>query len=138
MLEIKTPPEGATLEEINEYFKDDTWATEAAGCIVVEGSKGHSVVEMELTPIHYNAFGNVMGGAIFTLADFALAVACNIGEKPTVGISDTIDYLKSSKGKKLIATCDADHSGNTMGFYTITIKDDLGAYIAKMSAVTLR
>ena len=48
--------------------------------------------------------GNVMGGAIFTLADFALAIACNIGEDPTVAVNNTIEYLNSTKGSTLIAT----------------------------------
>ena len=106
-----------TLEEVASYFANDQFATRAAGCTVVEASRGHAVCEMKLTEIHRNATGNVMGGAIFTLADFALAIACNIGEPPSVSVSNTIEYFSATKGEKLIATCDVDKSGRRLGFY---------------------
>ena len=79
-----------------------------------------------------------MGGAIFTLADFTLAIACNIGEAPTVSISNAIEYLSSSRGTKLIAECNVDKSGRKVGFYTVDIKDDLGKSIARMVATCSR
>lgn len=127
-----------TLEQIQEFFSGDKFAYEAAGCRVVEASKGHSVCEMELTPIHYNAVHGVMGGAIFTLADYALAIACNIGEAPTVSVSNTIEFLASTKGTKLIATCSTDRSGRSLGFYTVDIADDTGRKVAKMTATCKR
>ena len=71
--------ERPTMEEMEAFFNGDQFATKAAGCRIVEGWKGHGVAEMELADIHKNAQGNIMGGAIFTLADFALALASNIG-----------------------------------------------------------
>lgn len=130
--------ENPTVEEIGEVFANDRFATQAAGCRVVEGRRGHSVCEMELAPIHYNAAGGVMGGAIFTLADFALAIACNIGEEPTVSISNTIEFLTGAKGSKLIATCDVDRFGRRVGFYTVDVVDDTGRHVARMVATCAR
>lgn len=127
-----------TLEEVTTYFANDRFATHAAGCSVIEASRGHAVCEMKLTEIHRNATGNVMGGAIFTLADFALAIACNIGESPSVSVSNTIEYFSATKGEKLIATCDVDKSGRRLGFYTTDITDDTGKRIAKMTATCAR
>lgn len=127
-----------TLEEVAEYFAGDKFATQAAGCRVVEASRGHAVCEMELSGIHRNATGNVMGGAIFTLADFALAIACNVGEAPSVSVSNTIEYFSATKGSRLIATCDVDKSGRRLGFYTVEITDDTGKRIAKMCATCAR
>ncbi|MEG0503744.1 MAG: PaaI family thioesterase, partial [Raoultibacter sp.] len=73
-------------------------------------------------------------GAIFTLADFALAVASNIGEAPTVSICNSIEFLSGVQGEKLIATCEADKSGRSLGFYTVRITDDLGTLVASMTA----
>ncbi|MDO4291399.1 MAG: PaaI family thioesterase [Eggerthellaceae bacterium] len=132
-------PENPTLEELSAFFAGDKFATEAAGCRIVEGSCGHAVCEMELVQgVHYNAMGGVMGGAIFTLADFALAVACNVGEAPTVSISNTIEFLSAAKGSKLIATCDVDKSGRRVGFYTVEVVDDTGRKVAKMCATCSR
>lgn len=130
--------ENCPIEEVRELFGNDRFATEACGCRVLEASRGHAVCAFDIAPIHLNAMGNVMGGAIFTLADFALAIACNIGEDPTVAVNNTIEYLNSTKGSTLIATCDADKSGRSLGFYTIEVKDDLDTPVAKMTATCFR
>ena len=71
--------ENCPIEEVRELFGNDRFATEACGCRVLEASRGHAVCAFDIAPIHLNAMGNVMGGSIFTLAYFALAIACNIG-----------------------------------------------------------
>ncbi len=127
-----------TREEIEAVFANDRFATQAAGCRIVEGCRGRAVCEMELADVHRNAMGNVMGGAIFTLADFALAIACNIGEAPTVSVDSNISFFRTTKGAKLTATAVCDKPGRHLGFYTVTIADDLGKDIAKMTATCYR
>ena len=127
-----------TLEEVANHFANDQFATRAAGCTVVEARRGHAVCEMKLAEIHCNATGNVMGGAIFTLADFALAIACNIGEPPSVSVSNTIEFLSAAKGDKLIAECTVDKSGRKLGFYTVDVSDNTGRKIARMTATCYR
>lgn len=126
-----------TLEELKDFFGHDRFA-EHAGCRIVEGSRDHAVCELDIQDHHRNALGNVMGGAIFTLADFALAIACNIGESPTVSVDSNISFFAATKGTRLIATAEADRSGRRLGFYTVTVSDDLGKTIAKMTATCYR
>ena len=130
--------ENCTIEEVRELFANDHFATDACGCRVLEAGRGHAVCEFDIGEIHRNAQGNVMGGAIFTLADFALAIGCNMGEAPTVAVSNTIEYLSVAKGSKLIATCSGDKSGRSLGFYTVDVRDDLGTPVAKMTATCFR
>ena len=79
------------LEEVRRIFGDDRFATEACGCEVLEASEGHAVCAFTIAPTHLNAQGRVMGGAIFTLADFSLAIACNMGaESCTTGKKYTL------------------------------------------------
>lgn len=127
-----------TLEEIEAVFANDRFATEAAGCRVVSGERGRAVCSMELADAHRNAMGNVMGGAIFTLADFALAICCNIGEEPTVSVDSSISFFRSTQGAALTATAVCDKPGRHLGFYTVTVEDDLGKQIAKMTATCYR
>lgn len=127
-----------TLEEIEAVFANDRFATEAAGCRVVSGEHGRAVCSMELADVHRNAMGNVMGGAIFTLADFALAICCNIGEEPTVSVDSSISFFRSTQGAALTATAVCDKPGRHLGFYTVTVDDDLGKQIAKMTATCYR
>ena len=130
--------ENCPIEEVRELFAGDRFATEACGCRVVEAARGHAVCEFDIVETHLNAQGNVMGGATFTLADFALAIACNMGEEPTMGVSNSIQYFNSTKGTKLIATCDVEKSGRSLGFYTVNVVDDLGVSIAQMTATCFR
>ena len=127
-----------TLEEIEAVFANDRFATEAAGCRVVSGEHGRAVCSMELADVDRNAMGNVMGGAIFTLADFALAICCNIGEEPTVSVDSSISFFRSTQGAALTATAVCDKPGRHLGFYTVTVEDDLGKQIAKMTATCYR
>lgn len=130
--------ENSSLDEVRAYFSHDRFASEACGCEVLEASHGHAVTSFTIVDVHRNAQGAVMGGAIFTVADFALAIACNMGENPTVAISNTIEYYAQPKGSRLIATADADKSGRSVGFYTVDVVDDLGTKVARMSATCFR
>ncbi len=131
-------PENTPIEKIREYFANDRFATEAAGCNILFAEKGEAVCEMKIAPVHRNALGGVMGGAIFTLADLALAVCSNLGEESTVAVSNSIEFIGAAKGERLIARCVCDKSGRTTGFYTVTVTDDRGVLVAKMNAVCAR
>ena len=125
------------LEQIQEFFRSVKFAT-GIGCVVTAASKGHAVAELDLRPEHRNGMGGVMGGCIFTLADFALAVACNMDEEPTVSVSNTIEYLSGAKGSHLTATCIVDRSGRSLGYYTVDVTDELGTPVARMVATCFR
>lgn len=58
-------------------FSDDRFATEATG-IVIDHLDSHTAqCSLSLDGRHRNARGVAMGGVLFTLADFATAVAAN-------------------------------------------------------------
>ncbi len=126
--------ENATLEELQQVFSQDRFATEATGCTVVEGSYGHAVCELVLAEHHRNGVGNVMGGAIFTLCDFTLGVACNIGTEITITSEATINFMRTTKGAKLTAAANCDKRGKHLDFYTVIVEDDLEKQIAEMTA----
>ena len=131
-------PKDMTIDEIREFFSKDRYAQTLSGVTIISGQNGHSLCEMEISADHLNAMGNVMGGAIFTLADHALAIACNVGEPATVAVSNTIDFINPLKGSKLIAECTTEKSGRSIGFYTVRVTDDTGTLIAIMKATCSR
>lgn len=131
-------PDNPTLEQLEAEFNQDHFATHAAHCRIIEGQKGHSICEMPIEDIHRNAMGNVMGGAMFTLADFALAIAANVGQPSTVSVTHSIDFLRTSKGTKLIAEAHCTKAGSRLAFFNVDITDDLGKMIARMSATCAR
>lgn len=62
------------------------------GMEVVEARPGWARVKMEV-PGKRNHQGSAHGGAIFSLADQAFAVAANLGEEAQVALSAQISYL---------------------------------------------
>lgn len=45
-----------------------------------------------------NAMGGAHGGAIFTLADQAFALACNMGPEPQVALCVNMNFIRPGKG----------------------------------------
>ena len=117
------------IEEVRERFSHDRFATEN-GAVIDEIGEGYAVCSMELENRHRNAMGAVMGGAIFTLADFAFAVASNWNKSPHVSLDSQIAFLGKTKGQRLIATATCIKEGRTTCFYEVTIKDELDNKVA--------
>ncbi|WP_125115079.1 PaaI family thioesterase [Agathobaculum sp. Marseille-P7918] len=123
-----------TLEQIRATFAADRFATDAAGCEIRLAEPGHSVCAMTLRPHHLNAAGTPQGGAIFTLADFAFAVAVNaFAETVTVSLQHDITFLSAARGTELIAEANCVRSGRSTCFYTVTVADNLDTVIAEMT-----
>ena len=65
------------LKRLQEKFIQDLFVSEGLGAVIDEADYGYARCSMEIQPRHCNALGIPMGGTIFTLADFAFAVAAN-------------------------------------------------------------
>lgn len=74
-----------------------------------------------------------MGGAVFTLADFAFAVAANWRGKLVVSQTAQITYLGKVKGKRMIANAKRIKDGRTMCYYEVYVADELGNQVAHMT-----
>jgi acyl-CoA thioesterase len=121
------------LEEAQAYFQGDRFATEN-GAKILELGEDYAICEMQLEDRHRNALGAVMGGAVFTLADFAFAVASNFGKKSTVSTTSQITFLRSAKGNTLYARAQEVRSGRTSVYYEVSVTDDTGALVARVTA----
>ncbi len=119
-----------TIEEARAYFSDDRFATENS--IVLDELDGeHAVTSLTVGARHRNAFGGVMGGAIFTLADFAFAALTNGRGKVTVAQQVSINYLSAAKGTKLTATARYRKDGRSSCVVNVDVVDDTGREIAQ-------
>ena len=119
----------ATLEEAQEHFKNDRFATNA-GMVIDEMGEDYSVCSVILSEDHQNAYGGVMGGVIFTLADLAFAVCANNIHKLSVAQQVSINYLSAPKGKKLIAKARCIKNGKTTSVLNVEVTDDTGRNVA--------
>lgn len=67
-----------------------------AGCQITEVDAEHAVAEMTVTSDHLNGGNVCQGGALFTLADLAIAALMNFQGQLTFGISNSIMYVLSA------------------------------------------
>ncbi len=125
--------EPETLRKVQERFQKDRYATEN-GAVIEEVGEGYARVGMELDRHHYNAVGGVMGGAVFTIADFAFAVATNWRGKTVVSQTAQITYLGRVKGKKMIAEAKEVKDGRSVCYYVVEVSDELGSKVAHVTS----
>ncbi len=123
-----------------KIFANDTFATEATGIHIDYVDEDTTICSLQLDNRHLNAKGSVMGGVIFTLADFAFAIAANssiLAEQKEslqwVSSSSTIHFLSSPKGHSLIATTTRIKQGRTQALFQVSITDSYDRQIALVS-----
>jgi acyl-CoA thioesterase len=99
------------------------------GLELVHVEAGAATVRMAIKPEHLNGLGIVHGGAVFTLADYAFAAACNAAGKPTVAIHASIAFLKAARTGTLTAQANATVHAK-IGQYEIRVTDETGTLVA--------
>ncbi len=122
-----------TIEEAREHFKDDKFAS-SNGIHIDELYEDRCICSMEIREDHRNAYGSVMGGATFTLGDFASAVVANNIHNLSVAQQVNINYLNAPKGSRLIAEAVCLKSGRRTAYIVIDITDDAGIHVAQLTA----
>ena len=71
-----------------------------------------------------------MGGAIFTLIDFAFAAASSAVHRPTVVQQASVNFLNAARGGVLTARASCRKDGRTSCVYTVDVTDDAGRDVA--------
>ncbi len=125
-------------EEARERFANDIFATQTTGIHIEKAEELYAKCTLDIEPKHLNANHTVMGGAIFTLADFTVAVAVNNSGTSTVSLNNFIQFLGVAKGKQLIAETECIKAGRSTVVVNVNIHDDLGNLVARMQATGFR
>ena len=123
-----------TLEETRAFFKGDVYATEVTGIGIDACGPNYAKCSLALESKHRNAAGQVMGGVLFTLADFAFAVAANNSGPLTVTAVSQISFLSAARGSVLTAETRLVKDGKRSCYFQIDITDDLGTLVATVSS----
>lgn len=127
------------INEIKQFFQNDQYLV-LTGVQIDEADKDWCRCSLKIEPKHMNATGAVQGGAIYTLADSAFAVACNARHlleedgKVTVSQSASISYISAGKaGSVLYAEAKKIGGGKRTSVYSIAVSDETGRVIANMT-----
>jgi acyl-CoA thioesterase len=114
---------------LRRFFRRDRFAA-GAGVRLVECGPGRAVARMTLRPDHMNGVDVAQGGAVFTLADFAFAVACNSFGPVALAIDVSISFLAASKSGTLTATALEVSRSARLSRVEVTVRDAKGAAVA--------
>lgn len=121
-----------------EFFKKDLFATNA-GIELIEVREGYSKARLVIKEEHLNAGGRTQGGAIFTLADLALAAAANSHGTLAFSLSSNITFLRASgTGDTLTAEARERYIGRSTGYYQIDITNQKNELIATFESSVFR
>jgi acyl-CoA thioesterase len=125
------------MEDVKNFFKNDTFA-EHLGIELLEVSKGRAKAKMEIKDHHLNGINIAHGGAIFSLADLAFAVASNSHKTIALGINASISYLKAASKGTLIAEAKEVSINPKLATYDIRVTNENNELIAIFQGTVYR
>jgi len=123
--------------DLKHLFQQDHYA-EHSNIELLTAGPGRATAKMTLRPHHLNAHKTVHGGAIFTLADFAFAVACNSHGTMAVALEVSIVFMKAASTGTLWAAAREESKNFKVGLYLVEIKDDAGDLVAQFQGLAYR
>lgn len=126
------------MADIAQYFRDNDLFAQHCGIELLETEAGSSKARMAIGKHLLNGVGTVHGGALFTLADYAFAAACNSHGTVAVAINCSISYVKAVQSGVLTAAARETSLGGRIGTYTIDITDEKGCLIAIFQGMAYR
>ena len=123
------------MEKIKELFKKDKFAN-LCGIQLIEVRQGYAKCTMKVTENHLNGIGVLMGGAIFTLADFSFSVAVNSYGGVAVLLNASINYLKKCDHGEITAIATEVSRSHKIGVYRVTVTDEKNQLIAEFTGTS--
>lgn len=126
------------MEKVKQFFSEHDLFAKHAGLELMDAEPGYAKVKMAIHPYHLNGVKTVHGGAIFTLADFAFAVASNSHGRVAMGVNGNISYMKAATTGTLYAEARETSRNHKLGHYTVNIYDDQQELVAIFQGMVYR
>ncbi|MBR2295357.1 MAG: PaaI family thioesterase [Clostridiales bacterium] len=126
-----------TPDEIREFFAKDRFAA-ATGIEILEVSEGYAKTRLVVEDRHLNANNVVMGGCVYTLADFTFALAANCGELRSMTLSSNIVFNSPANGKILYAETEIVKNGRKVCNFLVRITDEKERTVATVNVIGFR
>jgi acyl-CoA thioesterase len=109
------------------------------GIEVLEIAPRRSACRLTVREEMVNGFGVAHGGIAYSLADSALAFACNTDGLVTMAIENSIGYPAAVQvGDVLVATATAEGESRRLGFYSVLVKNQQDVVVATFRGTVYR
>jgi acyl-CoA thioesterase len=126
------------MQELKQFFATGDRFARHSGIELVEVGPGWAKASMKIMPFHFNGARTVHGGAIFTLADFAFAVASNSHGNLAMGINTSVSFVKAAVSGTLYADARELSRNAKLATYSVMITDDAGDTVAIFQGMVYR
>jgi acyl-CoA thioesterase len=132
-----TRPPGSVREHA-EWVAGDPWAR-SLGVELIEVAPGYGKVAMTVRDDMLNSHDTAHGGAVFSLADAAFAVASNSHGPLAVALEVSINYVAPAHpGDRLVAEAREESLGRRIGVYQLKVIKEDGTLVAVAQATAYR
>jgi acyl-CoA thioesterase len=126
------------MEKIKQFFATEDLFARHNGIELLEVEPGMAKASMKIEPYHLNAAKTVHGGAIFTLADFAFAVASNSHGTLAMGINTSVSFVKAATRGTLYAVATEQARNPKLASYLVRVTDDADDVVAIFQGMVYR
>lgn len=126
------------MEKIATYFREKDRFAKFIGVELTEVKPGYARAKLKIDERHLNSANLVHGGAIYTLADFVFAVACNSYGFLSLGINTNVNFIRAAKDGTIYAEGKELAVNPKLGVYSIRITDDNGELLATFEGLAYK
>lgn len=126
------------MKDIKQFFATEDLFARHSGIELLEMGPGWAKASMKIEPFHLNAARTVHGGAIFTLADFAFAVASNSHGTLAMGINTSVSFVKAATKGTLYALATEQSRNPKLASYSVQITNDDNDVVAIFQGMVYR
>jgi acyl-CoA thioesterase len=126
------------MQELKKFFSAQDLFAKHVGIELIEVVPGYAKTKMLIAPHHFNGAKTVHGGAIFTLADFAFAVASNSHGNMAMGINTSVSFVKAVTGGTLYAEAREQSLNPKLASYIVHITNDDNEIVAIFQGMVYR
>jgi acyl-CoA thioesterase len=123
---------------VSEMMDKDAFS-QWLGINVIGVREGYSKISLTVRDEMVNGFGIAHGGIAFSLADSALAFACNNRNNLSVALDVTITFIKQVNVNDILtAEATEVHNGKSTGVYLITVHNQKNEQVALFKGTCFR
>lgn len=124
---------------LQERLNNEDRFAKSIGAQLVEVREGYARARLTITEHHLNGAGVCQGGVIYTLADLAFAAVANCHGILSLGISNTITFIKSAQlGETINAECIEQVNHHKLPYCDIKVSNEQGETLAIMTGLAYR
>jgi acyl-CoA thioesterase len=134
-LEGEAPLAGRVARQMLDRDAFSRWL----GIDLVAVAPGRCTLTMTVRDDMLNGFGVGHGGVVFSLADSAMAFACNSGPAVTVAVDNSISYPAAVRlGDQLTAVAEQESESAKLAYYRVTVRRGDDAVVALFRGTVYR